>query len=99
MPTKSKRCVIYPVSLTSLASFLPKALSTIPVILQPGVSDREAGFLHHLPPVNANWDLVIQYPLTSLADQIDVLFKVSVVAVFHLIKLKRFDDAMARKLV
>ncbi len=97
MPTKSKRCVIYPVSLTSLASFLPKALSTIPVILQPGVSDRETGFLRYPSLVNSIGDLIIQYLFTLLADQIDMLFKIPFVAVLNLVKLQRLDDAVPGK--
>ncbi len=75
------------------------AVPAIPIILQPSIRDREAGFLHYPLGVNGDGNVVIQYLLTFLANQIDVLFKVSFVAIFHLIKLKRFDDAVARKLL
>ena len=78
-----------------MTPFFFAALPAQTVILQPGVSDREAGFLHYPLGVNGDGNVVIQYLLTSFANEINVLFKVSVVAVFHLIKLKRFDDAVA----
>ena len=80
-------------------SLLPCAFQILPVILQPGVSDREPGFLRHIPLVDADRDLVIDDFLAPLADQIDVLLEIRFAAVFHLVKLKRLDDSMTGKLV
>jgi len=79
--------------------FCLAALSTTPVIFEPGVSDREARALLYLPLVNGNGGSIIDYHVTSFADQVDVFFEIVFVTVFHPIELERFDNGVAGKLV
>jgi len=75
-----------------MGEFLP-ALLTIPVILQPGIRYPESGLSGYFSLVNDNRGPIIGNPVTFFADQIDVVSKISLIAVFHLVKFKHFDDS------
>ena len=66
------------------------AVPAIPIILQPGIRDREAGFLRYLLLVGNRTYFVVKDLTAALAEQIEVLFKVTFVTVLHGIKLQRF---------
>jgi hypothetical protein len=75
------------------------AVPATPIILQPGIRDREAGLLRYLLLVGNRRYFVVEDLATALTDQIEVLFKVTFVAVLHGIKLQRFNDTQAGELV
>src|SRR5271157_2966105 len=75
------------------------AVPAIAIILQPGIRDREAGFLRYLLLVGNRTYFVVKDLTAALADQIEVLFKVTFVAVLHGIKLQRFNDAQAGEIL
>ena len=73
-------------------------LLTIPIIFKSPIRHTETTFSCNLIGINFEWKFEIHNLLAALTNQINVLCYVQLVAVLHLVKLKRFDDAIARKL-